>query len=68
MQPSTIEAQSTLGANLLSQAFGSAFTNPSLANPPKEPIMTKSVDASGKPTTEDENPSNLPHDVTRVSS
>jgi len=63
----TIEAQSTLGASLLSQAFGSASANPTSVIPPKEPITTESTDASERPkTTEDENLSITLCDITKV--
>ena len=61
-------SQSTLGAELLSQAFESASTNLSSANPPKEPITIEITDASDRPkTAEDENLSTSPPDATKVS-
>lgn len=58
---------SCLGANLLSQAFGSTYANTSSAIPPKEPITTESTDASDRlRTTENENLSNSPPDITET--
>jgi hypothetical protein len=68
LQPSTIEAQSALGASLLSQTLRLASINLPLANALKEPITSKSADASSKPhTAKEENPSDSPLDVTKVS-
>ena len=39
-------SQSALGAELLSQAFESASTRPSLANPREELIVVETTDAS----------------------
>ena len=68
MQPSTVASQLALGAELLSQAFESASTNLSSANPPKEPITTKITNASDRPKiAEDKNLSTSPPDATKVS-
>ena len=64
-QLSTIASQSALGVELLSQTFKSAPTNPSSADPQKEPILVEITDASK--TTEDENPSTSLPDATKVS-
>ena len=47
-----------LGVELLSQAFKSASTEPSSANPQKEPILVETTDASK--TAEDVSPSISP--------
>jgi len=62
---SSIASQSALGAELLSQAFNSASTKPSSANPQKEPILVEPIDASK--TVEDENRSTSIPDVAKVS-
>ena len=46
LQLSTIASQSALGAELLSQAFDSAPTEPSSADSQKEPISVVIIDAS----------------------
>ena len=50
---------------LLSQAFDSAPTKPSLAYPQKEPILVEPTDVSR--TVEDDDPSILIPDVAKVS-
>ena len=55
-----------LGAELLSQAFKSASTEPSSADPQKEPILVEITNASK--TLEDVSPSISPPDVAKVSS
>jgi len=48
----------------LSQAFKSAPTKPSLADPQKEPILVETTDASK--TAEDKSPSISPPDAAKV--
>ena len=57
-------SQSTLGAELLSQAFDSAPIEPSSADPQKELILVETTDASK--TTEDVSPSISPPDAAKV--
>ena len=52
-----------MGAELLSQAFKSAPTKPSSANPQKEPISVETTNASK--TAEDEDPSTSLPDAAR---
>jgi len=57
-----------LGAELLFQAFESASTNLSSANPFKEPITIEATDVPDRSqTTEDENLSTSPPDTTKLS-
>ena len=63
-QLSTIASQSTLGAELLSQAYDSAPTEPSSADSQKEPILVEITDASKM--TGDVSPSIAPPDVAKV--
>jgi len=56
-------SQLALGAELLSQAFKSASTDPSSADPQKEPISVETTDASN--TTEDVSPSISPPDAAK---
>ena len=57
-------SQSTLGTELLSQAFKSAPTKPSSADPQKEPISVETIDASK--AAEDVSPSISPPDAAKV--
>ena len=57
-------SQPALGAELLSQAFKSASTEPSLADPQKEPILVEITDASK--IAEDISPSISPPDVAKA--
>ena len=58
-------SQHAWGAELLSQAFKSASTEPSSADPQKEPISVETTDASRM--VEDENPPASVPDVAKVS-
>ena len=58
-------SQSALGAELLSQAFDLASTEPSSADPQTEPISVEPTNASR--TIEDDNPSISIPDVAKVS-
>ena len=56
-------SQPALGAELLSQAFKSASTDPSSADPQKEPILVETTDASK--AAEDVSPSISPPDAAK---
>ena len=58
-------SQLVLGVELLSQAFKSASTDPSSADPQKEPILDETTNASRM--AEDKNPPTLLPDVAKVS-
>ena len=57
-------SQPALGAKLLSQAFKSASTDPSSADPQKEPILVETTDASK--AAEDVSPSISPPDAAKA--
>ena len=66
LQLSTIASQPALGVELLSQAFKSASTKPSSADPQKKPISVETIEDVSK-TIEDENPSTSIPNVAKVS-
>ena len=57
-------SQLALGAELLSQAFKSASTDPSSTDPQKEPILVETTDASK--VAEDVSPSISPPDAAKA--